>query len=238
MFYTFTNRDGQASLSVIGETLEKVLPSTHPNFAATLAYLTGTEEHDEEHVRGLVDPTVGIGRVLQEEFGDRVSFDLYHLFLDGQEVDGALASVIKTRMLAADNDWVRFTKFLGNLDSNPSRRAQQATWQWVEANGRTITEDGRFLGYKAVKEDGKSARSGPHNYVNGALLEGGAEVRVPHEIGSVISKKRADVDDTPGGGCSVGLHVGTKDYAEKFSRPNRLMTVAVNPEHVVSVPDG
>lgn len=234
MFYTITNRDGQATLSVIADDFEKVVPSSHPNYAALVTYFANTpeSEHDEDHVRGLVDPTVGIGRVLQEHFGDRLTYDLHHLYLDGAKMDGTLASLVKQRLMSADQDWLRFAKFLVNLDSNPSYRAQQAVWKWVEANGLTITEDGRFLGYKAVQDDGKSSSAGPNNYVNGVLLNDGESCRVPHEIGSVISKKRADVDDSPGGGCSVGLHVGTYTYAKDFAPV--LMTVAVNPRDVVS----
>ena len=237
MFYTLTNRDGQQTLSVIGETFEKVIASTHPNFATLVTYLTTNDpNHDEEYVRGLVDPTVGIGRILQEHFGDRVSYDLHHLYLDGLPVQGALANVVKQRMLAADQDWLRFTKFLVNLDANPSKRAKEATWLWVERNGLTITEDGCFLGYKGVNHDGTSKSSGPDNYVNGTYYgKPGVAYHVPHEIGTVVSKKRADVDDTPGGGCSVGLHVGTKDYATGFGP--RLLTVKINPADVVSAPD-
>ena len=237
MFFTLTNRDGEATLSVIGDSFEKIVASTHPNYATLVTYFANTPEdqHDEEYVRGLVDPTVGIGRVLKEHFGDRLTFDLHHLYLDGAKINGALASLVKNRLLSADQDWLRFAKFLVNLDSNPSYKAQQAVWQWVEANGLTITEDGRFLGYKAVLEDGLSSSAGPNNYVNGVLINNGDTCRVPHEIGSVISKKRADVDDTPGGGCSVGLHVGTLEYATGFAP--RLMTVAVNPADVVSAPD-
>lgn len=239
MRYNLSNQGSNGSLSVFfadGE--NKVLANTHPNFVATVTYLVGQEAagqpHDEEHVRGLVDPTVGIGRMLQEAFGDRVTFDLYHLYLDGIKMEGALANFIKQRLNSGDPDWARFLRFLVNLEANPSKRAKEAVWTWVEGNGLTITEDGRFLGYKAVQEDGMSSHAGPNNFVNGVLLNNGDVSRVPHEVGSVISKRRADVDDTPGGGCSVGLHVGTLAYAKGFAP--RLMTVLVNPAHVVSAP--
>lgn len=238
MFWTITNRDGQQTLSVIGEDFEKVVPFGHPNFNGLVDYLMNHPEHDEDYVRGLVDPTVGIGKRLQAEFGNRVTFDLHHVFLDGQKVEGTLArlgEVIKTNLLAGGEDWVRFVRFLVNLDNNPSKRAKEAVWKWIEANGLTVTEDGRFLGYKAVLDNGLSSSSGPMNYVNGVLLNEGKRCQVPHEVGSVISKKRADVDDTPGGGCSVGLHVGTEAYARGFAP--RLMTVAIDPADVVSVPD-
>lgn len=236
MFYTLTNRDGQQTLSVFGETFEKVVAATHPNFTTLVNYLTTTEPHDEEHVRGLVDPTVGIGQVLQQHFGDRVAFDMHHLYLDGLKVEGGLANAIKQRMLAADQDWERFVRFLVNLDENPSYKAQQAVWRWVERHGLTITEDGCFIGYKGVNLDGTSKSSGPNNYINGEYFgEPGVEYHVPHEIGTVVSKKRAQVDDNTAQACSVGLHVGTREYATNFAP--RLLTVKINPADVVSVPD-
>lgn len=237
MFYTITNRDGQQTLSVFGDSFEKVVPANHPNFETLVTYLVANTEHDEEHVRGLVDPTVGIGRVLKEHFGDRLTFDLHNLFLDGLPLSGSLASQVKNRLTSQDQDWERFARFLVNLDENPSKRAKDAVWRWVEANGLTITEDGCFLGYKGVLRDGTSKACGPDNFVNGVYYgKPGVAYQVPHEIGSVISKKRADVDDTPGGGCSVGLHVGTKSYATNWAP--RLLTVKVNPRDVVSAPDG
>lgn len=238
MFYTITNRDGQSTLSIIADDWQKVVPNNHPNYANLVTYFATTPEaeHDDDYVRGLVDPTLAIGNALREAFGDRLTFDLHHLYLDGLKVSGALGTHIKARLQSADQDWLRFARFLINLDENPSSRAQQAVWRWVEKNGLTITEDGWFLGYKAVENDGFSKSAGPNNYIDGVLYgEPDESVRVPHEIGSVISKKRSDVDDTPGGGCSVGLHVGTLTYATKFAP--RLMTVAVNPRDVVSAPD-
>lgn len=237
LLYNLTNRDGQTTLSVFGETLDKVVAGTHPNFQALLEYLTTTpdEDIDEEHVHDLIDPAVGIGKAMAA-ITDRVTFDLHTLYFDGLPVEGVLAQHIKDKMLANDQDWHRLVKFMLNLDANPSRRCQAAVYAWVERNGLTITPDGNFIGYKAVQANGESLTAGPNNYVNGELLgEPGVPYHVPHEIGTVVSKKRGDVDDNPALVCSVGLHVGTKDYAEGFGP--RLLTVEVNPADVVSVPD-
>lgn len=238
MRYNVSNQAGQTTITIFGtDGYNKVIPNNHPCFVQVLTHLTTKQdhEHDEEFIKSQVDPTIGIGRILAEHFGERVTYDLHHLYLDGAKVDGSLARTIKARLFSQDQDWLRFVKFLVNLDSNPSYRAQQATWQWVEKNGLTITEDGRFLGYKAVNHDFRSSSAGPMNYIDGVLFEEGARTTVPHVVGSVISKKRADVDDTPGGGCSTGLHVGTETYARGFAPV--LVTVAVNPADVVSAPD-
>jgi hypothetical protein len=52
------------------------------------------------------------------------------------------------------------------------------------------------------------------------------------------SIKRKLVDPDRGNPCSVGLHVGTRDYAEAFARCHGgvLLKVSVNPIDAISVP--
>lgn len=240
MFYNETNRDGDVTLALffVDDVSAKSIPGTHPYYERIRSYLADTPaaEHDEAYVLRLVDPTIGIGEKMAA-ISDRVSFTDRTLTFDGKPLNNVISKHIVDKIHAGDDQWERVVRFMLNLDENPSHRAQEATYKWVEANGLTITEEGHFLGYKAVTDTPEflSSSSGPDNWVNGSLYNGGASCQVPHEVGSVISKKRADVDDTPGGGCSVGLHVGTYDYASTFEAI--LMTVKINPRDVVSVPD-
>jgi len=54
-----------------------------------------------------------------------------------------------------------------------------------------------------------------------------------NNIGSVLKMDRTKVDDNPNRTCSAGLHVCSQGYV-KFGE--RLLHVAVDPEHVVAVP--
>jgi hypothetical protein len=270
--FNLTSQDSTASLSVFfADGDQKVLASTHPAFGPAVAYLVDQhqkgEPHDEEHVRGLVDPAIGIGRMLQAEFGDRVKFDLYTIFLDGLPLSGGIASEVKRRLNAGDNDWRRFARFLVRLEENPSARAKNAVWDWVQKHGVSITDDGRMVGYKGLV-NGKdevsgeenvpvSYHTGPNNFVNGVLYgEPGEAYHVPHRVGDVISKRRGDVDDNNRLACSTGLHVGAYSYAKTFGEnredgarystmgrmadtlPNSTFgLVAFAPEDVVSVPE-
>lgn len=263
-----TNRDGEQSMTVFGSDWQKPVAGTHPNFGSLLEYLLRTPEaeHDEEYVRGLVDPTVGIGRALQEFFGDRVTFDLHHIRVDGLPMNGPLAQEVKRRMLAVDQDWSRLAKFMVRLEENPSKSAKEAVWAWVEKHGVTITEDGCIVGYKGLV-NGQDAitgernipvsyHAGPNNFINGKYYgEPGVSYNVPHRLGSTISKRRADVDDDNSLACSTGLHVGAYSYAKTFgenredgarystmgrmadSLPNSTFAlVTFDPADVVSVP--
>lgn len=234
MFYNITDREGSVTISVFFEDGDvRVVAKTSASFQPLLNYLVTNDIHDEDEVRRLVDPAIFIGTEMREIAGDRVTYDLRNLYFDGRPLHNVIAEHIKAKIQAGDSDWKRLVRFMINLDNNPSRNAQAATYAWVERHGLTITEDGCFLGYKAVLNDHTSSSTGPDNYINGQYYgEPGIAYHVPHNVGDVISKKRADVDDTPGGGCSVGLHVGTYAYAMNFAPV--LMTVKVNPEHVVS----
>lgn len=273
--FNLSNAEGTQTLAVTGTddngalVFNKIVTPANPSFSALVTYLVSTPEgeHDVEHVHGLVDPAVGIGRMLQEEFGDRVTFDSRHFYLDGIPEVTALARVVKDKVLGGDTDWKRFVRFMVRLDGNPSKRAKDAVWDWVEKHGVTITEDGRMVGYKGLV-NGKDAvtgeqnvpvshHRGPNNFIDGSLFgEAGVAYQVPHRLGTVISKRRSDVDDNASLACSTGLHVGAYSYAKTFgenradgarystmgrmadSLPNSTFAlVAFAPEDVVSVPE-
>lgn len=238
--WTVTERPGsETTVSVFADTFERTIPQSHTTYRDVVNYLVDTapEDRDEEVLRRLTDPLLVI-RDRVSRITDRVTFDdnLSVLRFDGVPINSALAARIKERLRAGDTSALKpLLRFLVNLEENPSSRAKEATYGWVERHGLTVTKDGHFLGYKAVQEDGFSSSAGPNNFVNGVLYKDGAHTTVPHEVGSVISKRRADVDDAPGGGCSTGLHVGTLSYAVSFAP--RLMIVKVNPRDVVSAGD-
>lgn len=239
MFYNLTNRAGQSTLSVFGEFGEKVIPASHPFFQDVLVYLTTTpnEEHNEDDVVRLLDPTLYIGEQIAA-ISDRVTYDRNNIYLDGLPVHSTIGQHIVDRINAREESWDRLVRFLVKVSENPSKRSQEAVYEWIQRHGIQITEDGDFVGYKGVRPDGRSLTAGPNNFIDGALFgEAGKDYNVPHEVGTVISKRRGDVDDNADLACSTGLHVGTYSYGSTFGGPqNRLLTVKVNPANVVSVP--
>lgn len=234
LFFNLTNRDGDSpTLVLTGSFGQRSITPVHPNFTRLVEYVVGGGD-DEAHVESLVDPTKGIAAAFAD-IDVHLTVDLHNVYYMGVPVSGGLADHLMQR-ITEGADWERFARFLVNLEANPSARAKEALFDWITQHGVTITEDGRFLGYKAVANDGLSKHSGPNNFINGVLFgEAGKDVRVPHEIGTVISKRRGDVDDDTSTACSTGLHVGTQQYASNFAE--RLLTVAVNPRDVVSVPE-
>jgi len=111
--------------------------------------------------------------------------------------------------------------FVSKVMANPSRRAVQELYKFLEHGQMPLTPSGNFLAYKSVNENYKDWFSG----------------KFSNTVGSEHTMARNDVCDDPDLGCSYGFHVGTLGYATEFNRgANRLMIVEVDPSDVVSVP--
>jgi len=122
-------------------------------------------------------------------------------------------------------------KFLEKLMNNPSRRAVQELYTFLEHQNLPITDNGNFLAYKGLNRDYYSITSGSAKLIQGKSSHG----RIFNGIGEVIEMKRNDVDDDKERGCSYGLHAGTMEYARGFAQ-GKCVIVEINPEDVVSIP--
>src|SRR5579885_459587 len=116
-------------------------------------------------------------------------------------------------------------KFAENLQANPSFRAVNELYSFLEKNEHAITEEGKFIAYKRVRSDFKDIHSGTFDNTPGNVLE----------------MPRNQVNEDPNQTCSNGLHVANWDYAHtKFASNDAatdvMLEVEVNPADVVSVP--
>jgi predicted DNA-binding transcriptional regulator YafY len=173
----------------------------------------------------------------------RMSISGGHVTVDYEPVDSTLESHI-LRMLEQDgspknaSNWRAFARFIENLYANTDSYVREQLFSWMSyenlhGHGLTLTEDGCLIGYKGTEgttEAPLSIRSG-HAIVNGVSMNG----QVPNKLGSIIEMPRNEVEANPAVGCAPGLHVGTYNYAEGWSR-GVLLTVKFNPRDVVSVP--
>lgn len=124
-------------------------------------------------------------------------------------------------------------RFINNLMKNPSRRAVQELYKFLEHKSMPITPDGNFLAYKGVQSDYYSKTAGSIIVVQGKVLNG----RIFNGIGEVIEVERNGVCDDKNVGCSSGLHAGSVKYATDFGAGGKVVLVEINPADVVSVPD-
>ena len=112
-------------------------------------------------------------------------------------------------------------KFLENLMENPSKRAVDELYGFLEHGNLPLTEDGHFLAFKNVRADWKDIHSG----------------RFDNQIGCTPEMPRNGVDEDKDRTCSAGLHFCSQEYLPHFSSVGgHTIIVKINPRDVVAIP--
>lgn len=124
------------------------------------------------------------------------------------------------RMADQGQDPIGLAKFWERLQKNPSKRAVEGLFTFLDHSGIPILKDGTFLAYKGVGEDLYDKHS--HTNLN--------------KPGSVFKMDRNQVSDDPRTACHEGLHVGSHEYAGTFVPGGREVACRVAPENVVCIP--
>ena len=178
------------------------------------ALIEAIKEGRWEDVPALASPVVAVRKFsngLVDVIDGQVTYD-------GEPIHSALSQKILD-MFEQGFDIRPLTNFMKNLFSNPSKRAVDELYGFLEAGNMPITEDGYFLAYKKVREDYKDVHSGTFD----------------NSVGQVVSMPRNKVDDNKDNTCSVGLHFCSFDYLKSFGG-TRIMILKINPADVVSIP--
>ena len=209
---------GSITLFIKGESM--TVAHDHPNYDKIVDALK-KGEHDK------IENLINVAKAVTNYSGGRVRVD------NGQVFYGTLAvhNTLTTRILKMMGDGFKvdhMLRFLDNLMQNPSATAVEETYTFLENFGLPITDDGCFLGYKAVNNNYKDIHSNTFD----------------NRIGQTPTMLRNQVDDTFSKDCSHGLHVGALDYVVQYGHftkgevpsGNHLLIVKVNPKNVVSVP--
>lgn len=212
--------DGEGAVSIFDQGEAITIQRDHPNFLRIVAALVEGED---------VAPFLNIAKAVTA-IDERVSVDRDTIQFEGVPVHDVVSRTIM-RYQREGRPTEGVVRFMERLKLNPSNRAVETLFGWVQDRELTITEDGCFIGWKGVSGEMKSLTRGKA-FVNDELFEG----NIPNDVGSVVSMPRNEVRDDPGVSCSVGLHVGTYEYAKGFGPV--LLEVKVAPEDVVSVPQG
>lgn len=187
------------------------IDSSHLNYAALKAAL---KIGDWESVRELSTIKAAVNKI---SLG-RVEIKEDQLLFDGVAVHNALSTRILS-LLSEGFDVKPLCAFMTNIESNPSYRARQELYNFLEVCGLPITEDGHFIAYKKIRSDWKDVYSGTFD----------------NSIGARPKMERRDVNEDPTQTCSSGLHVCSYSYLLSYSG-DRIVSVKVNPRDVVSCP--
>lgn len=188
-----------------------IIDNTHMNYEMIK---TAIREQDWETVKELATVKAAVAKASN----GRVTVSEDEVLFDGTPVHNALSRRMM-QMFAEGFPITHFCKFMENLDANPSFRARNELYGFLEACNLPITDDGCFLAYKKIKSDWTDCYTG----------------KIDNSIGAKPSMARRDVNEDPNQTCSAGLHVCSYSYLKSYSG-ERIVAVKVNPADVVSVP--
>lgn len=111
--------------------------------------------------------------------------------------------------------------FLDKLLLNPSYRAVNELYGFLEHNDIKLTPEGKFIAWKVVRMTYMDKHSNT----------------MDNSVGKVLRVNRNQVDEDSNSTCSYGLHVCAKQYIDSFyNSGDRIVTVEVDPADVVAIP--
>lgn len=180
--------------------------------------LSAVKSQDVTALRNALDVRSHIAAELTKTAGDMVRIESNQIFYGDREVTGLIASRI-FEVIRQGLDVKPMVKFLENLMSNPSKRAVDELFGFLDACKLPITSDGHFLAYKRVRNDYRDCHSGT----------------MDNSIGKVLEMPRNTVDEDKNRTCSSGLHFCSYDYLQHFGG-DRIVVLKINPASVVCVP--
>lgn len=178
--------------------------------------LEAVKRNNIDQLRNAINIKLGIATELNKNGSVRIEGN--NIFYQDREVTGLVASRI-FEIIRLGLDVRPMTLFLENLMLNPSKRAVDELFGFLEASSLPITSDGCFLAYKRIRENYTDCHSGT----------------MDNSVGNVVEMARNAVDEDKERTCSYGLHACSYDYLKHFSGA-RVVVVKINPKDVVSVP--
>ncbi len=205
---------GSGKISAVIDGKAFTVDTDHANYAKLIEAVK--EKNWTEFVK-LVDVAQGLKNYLV----GGVEISDGSITYQGQVIHNSLTTRILDFM-RNDLPFEPMVKFLGNLLQNPSYRAVNELYDFLEVGELPITEDGCFLAFKNVRADFKDIYSGT----------------MDNSVGQVLSMPRNMVDEDKNRTCSGGLHFCSIKYLPNFvdSDGGHTMIVKINPADVVAIP--
>jgi hypothetical protein len=203
---------GKNIVVVIGNK-SHTISSTHITYQKVLDAI---KAGDWDTVKDVIEPK----KVVLNYGQGNVSVQGETLFWKGKEMHNALSKRM-IQMLQDGFPVEPLVAFMDNLHTNPSFRAVNELYGFLEKNSLPITPDGCFLAYKKVRNDYMDIHSGTFN----------------NSVGYICEMERNEVDDNQNNTCSKGLHFCSQEYLPNFGgSDSRTMILKINPRDVVSIP--
>ena len=202
-------------VSVFIEGKQYTVRATDANF---LSAVEAVKANDKDLLLEILNPALKIQKLYAKY--EQVEVKDGNVFVNGEAISSVVADRIINCLLNG-LDCLHIFKFITKLEMNPSKRAVDELYTFLEHKVLPITDNGNFLAYKALRSNYTDVHTG----------------KFDNSVGSVLEMPRNKVDDNKEVGCSYGFHAGTLEYASDF-RPQdgKLVVVEINPADVVSIP--
>ena len=206
----------EESLTVVIEGKAHTMNNAHANWPQAKKALANEEF---EKLPDLFNLAVAVENYLDEEAKIEVKDST--VYFEGEVIHNVVVDKI-LKFMSEDAPFKPLIKFLGKLMDNPSRRAVNELYSFLEHKNMPITPEGNFLAYKGVNSDFTDKYTG----------------KFSNKVGDVLEMTRNRVCDDATVGCSHGFHAGSYEYAKGYARGGgNLMVVEIDPADVVSVPN-
>ncbi len=211
--YTLTDR----SLTLVVDNTPYSIPRSHPNWDKLVTAIN--DNAAEEDISALLNVAASIATFM----GGAIEINDRTLAFNGQPVDNHLTRRIIQHMQAdLPGLAAPLMALLVNTQENPSYRAVQGLYEWLEKSNLPITEDGYIIAYKIVGEDYLDLYSKTFD----------------HSVGKVVEQSRNLCDEDPERTCSAGIHFCSAEYLPRYGTTpgNHVMIVKIHPRDVVAFP--
>ena len=211
--------NGNGTISIMIDGKMKPIDTAHGNYDAIKNAIIACQW---DIIPNLINIKEQVEAAIQSSAtAGKVTIENGEVFYNNKAIHNSLTARI-IDMARQGFDIGYMVKFLENLMKNPSFRAVNELYGFLESGSIPITENGTFLAYKKIRNNWTDIHSGTFD----------------NSIGAVCEMPRNMVDEDSSRTCSAGLHVCSYDYLAHFSRDNddRVVICEINPADVVSIP--
>lgn len=176
------------------------------------------KDGDESRLLDLLKPAQMIFAATAEFSELVIESSTGKVFYDGKQIGGYAVSKL-LEFVVSGIPVEPIVNFIRRVLKNPSYRAVNDLYAFLEYGQLPLTPEGKFLAYKRINGDWTDVYTS----------------KISNHVGAVVEMPRQQVDDDPTRTCSSGLHVCSMEYLAHFSG-SRIVAVAVDPADVVAIP--
>ena len=226
-------KDGNDCWTVVLSGKSYTFNRSNKHYDKLVDLVKGGDRNDADAFISLME----LGTTVQNWSEDEFVFKVGNLYYKKHQIHNVIAERI-LYMIEEGFNHKPMLRFLERLYKNPSYRAVNELYNFLEHKFLPITPDGYFLAYKAVSiYNGQDKQDKFGNLIKDGDLVDKYSNTIRNNVGDFVEMERFEVNDDCNVGCSYGLHVGSIDYVKSYgSCGDKVLICKVDPADVVSVP--